>query len=113
MLRRHTAISLAQFFVAGACRPGDIEMRGADAGEEIEHPLSVLVCRILSHRPAVFHHLTLYTPRPPSGTQQFDVQRWRGCSQVAIERRQWKAPSLGEFQIGGIVECQGKPLGQP
>src|SRR6187200_2177144 len=46
-------IAAKHFFVAGARRPCDIEMRGADAGENIEHPLSVLMCSVLSHRPAV------------------------------------------------------------
>ena len=40
--QRHVAAE--QFLDAGARRPGDIELRGTDAGEEIEHPLPVMSC---------------------------------------------------------------------
>ena len=35
-------VAAEPFLIAGAGRPGHIEMRGADAGEEIEHPLPVM-----------------------------------------------------------------------
>ena len=43
---RHVAAE--QFLDAGARRPRHIEMRGADAGKEIEHPLPVMQCCAVS-----------------------------------------------------------------
>ena len=52
--QRHVAAE--QFLIAGARRPCHIEMRGTDAGEEIEHPLPVMVvlCCLPSLQPPVF-----------------------------------------------------------
>ena len=54
---RHVAAE--QFLDAGARRPGDIELRGTDAGEEIEHPLPVIHvrCCLPSHAPRVYCYL--------------------------------------------------------
>ena len=60
---RHVAAE--QFLVAGACCPCDIEMRGADAGEEIEHPLPVMVCCAVSRHyspPCLLLRLKLLLP---------------------------------------------------
>ena len=45
---RERHVAAEQFLIAGARRPCDIEMRGADAGEEIEHPLPVMQCCAVS-----------------------------------------------------------------
>jgi hypothetical protein len=39
---RERHVATEQFLIAGARRPRHIEMRGADAGKEIEHPLPVM-----------------------------------------------------------------------
>jgi hypothetical protein len=49
-----------ELLVAGGVGPGDVEMRGSDAPEEIEHRPRLGIssaCAVLSHAPAAWRYL--------------------------------------------------------